>query len=158
MTVTLRQAPTPDTLDPVSRNLLPILRHLLCSLQAPDGVGWQTAYATAAEVWGEARGLAIAFRAQRFLSALLRSRPAPLDCADPLCPDGRLTLTGDECILLALLAHMRDDEPGAARDMLAALTGGRVEAGVVRAGLALCALLEGRRPAQGRAPRLAVVR
>jgi hypothetical protein len=160
MTLTARFKPSPDSLDPVSRSLLPVLRHLLQSLQCSGSDGWQTAYATAAEVWGEGRGLAIAFRSQRFLAALLRSRPGPLRHADALCPDARRTLTDDECILLALLAHMRDDEAAAARDMLAALTGGRIEASVVRTGLELCGLLGGTGAASRgrRKPRLEVVR
>jgi len=151
---------TPDTLDPVSRALLPVLRYLLCSLQQSGHLGWQTAFKVSTEVWGEARGLAIAFRAQTFLSALLNSRSVPLVHANPFCPEDRLTLTEDECVLLALLCHMRDDETRSARDILAALTGGRVEAAVVRTGLHLCAVLDGT-PVDLRkdtTPRLAVVR
>ncbi|MBF9052518.1 hypothetical protein GTA62_21155 [Roseobacter sp. HKCCD9010] len=155
----LRKKPTPDALDPVSRSLLPVLRYFLLGLQDTGHAGWQTAFGTAVEIWGEARGLAIAHRAQLFLSALLNSRPVPLSHSDPFCPEARLSLTDDECVLLALLSHMRDDEAPAARDMLAALTGGRIEAAVVRTGLDLCAVLDGTHGAQrGKgAPRLSVV-
>lgn len=158
MTISARKRPSPQSLDPVSRNLLPILRHFLTGLQEPASTGWQNAYGIAAEVWGEGRGLAVAFRAQKFLAALLRSRSVPLRHADPLCPEDRLTLTDDECLLLALLSHMRDDETAQARDMLAALTCGRVEAAVVRTGLELCGILDGGAAASSRgAPRLTVV-
>lgn len=135
--------PTPETLDPVSQRLLPIVRYFLSGLQDKGSTAWQVGFVASSEVWGEARGLAIAFRTQKFLSALLSSRPVPLRHADPFCPEDRLTLTDDECVLLALLTHMRDDEPKPARDMIAALTGGRVEAAVVRTGLDLCAVLDG---------------
>lgn len=159
MTAPVRERPTPESLDPVSRGLLPVLRHFLSGLQQPGSTGWQTAFAIAVEVWGEGRGLAVAFRAQKFLAALLRSRPVPLRHADPLCPLARMTLTDDECLLLAFLLHMRDDETSRARDVLAALTGGRVEAAVVRTGLELCGVLDGGRAARsGVTPRLAVVR
>lgn len=151
--------PTLDDLDPVSRRLLPVLRHLLSDLQGNVPGAWRLGYATAVEVWGEPRGLVIAHRAQEFLSAVLSSRPVPFRHADPLCPVGRLCLSDDECVLLALLTHMRADEAGSARDMIAALTGGRIEAAVVRTGLALSAVLDsphGRARSRAR-PRLAAV-
>ncbi|MFW5654885.1 MAG: hypothetical protein ACOCYW_04465 [Roseicyclus sp.] len=162
MTGTMPQGPSrsPETLDPVGQRLLPILRHFLRALQEGGSGAWQIGFAAAAEVWGEARGLAIAFRAQKFLAALLKSRPVPLRHADPLCPEARLTITEDEAVLLALLAQMRNDEPRRARDSIAALTGGRVEAAVVRTGLELCAILDGTPGARrGQAARpLSVVR
>ncbi|MEM7721096.1 MAG: hypothetical protein AAF376_01870 [Pseudomonadota bacterium] len=148
MTASRRQKPTLETLDPVSRTLLPVLRYFLCGLQQPGHRGWQTGFLVAAEIWGEARGLAIAHRTQVFLSALLNSRPVPLLHSDPLCPEDRRNLTDDECVLLALLSHMRDDQARPARDMIAALTGGRVEAAIVRSGLDLCSVLDGTHGAQ----------
>jgi len=152
--------PTLDDLDPVSRRLLPVLRHFLSNLQGNVPGAWRLGYATALEVWGEPRGLVIAHRAQDFLSAVLSSRPVPFRHADPLCPVARLCLSDDECVLLALLTHMRADEAGPARDMIAALTGGRIEAAVVRTGLDLSAVLDGPHGlARSRArPRLAAVR
>lgn len=159
MTQPARHRPTPDTLDPVSQRLLPILRYFLSGLQEQGSTNWQNGFSVAAEVWGEARGLAIAYRTQRFVSALLNSRPVPIRAANPLCPEDALRITDDECLLLALLTHMRDDEPRPARDILASLTGGRVEAAVVRTGLDLCAVLDGTHGARrGKgAPVLAVV-
>jgi hypothetical protein len=158
MTVQARQTPGLDTLDATSRRLLPVLRHLLGSVQDNAHAGWQTAYAVSVEVWGEARGLAIAYRAQKFLAALLRSRAAPLGYSDPLCPDARRSLTGDEWCLLALLSHMKADDTPRARDMLATLTRGRVEAMVVRAALELCGALDGRATRSAGGPKLALVR
>jgi len=143
-----RLRPRLEDLLPVEQRLLPVLRHFLCSLQGDAPRAWQLAYGTAAEVWGEARGLAIAHRAQAFLSALLNSRPVPLRHADPLCPEARLQLTEDEHALLALLMHMRADETAPARNWLANLTGGRVEAAVVHTALDLCVVLDGRAPAK----------
>ena len=142
MTAPGQPRPHPDMLDPVSRHLLPVLRYFLSALQSPDGQSWRFAYSAAAEIWGEARGLAVAHRTQNFLSALLKSRPVPLRHADPLCLEARAELTEDECLLMALLTRMRADETAQARDMLAALTGGRIAAAAVRTGLELSAVLD----------------
>lgn len=143
MTQPARHRPTPETLDPVSQRLLPVLRYFLDGLQDQGSTSWQIGFSMSAEIWGEARGLTIAYRVQRFLSALLNSRPVPIRAADPLCLEDTGHITDDECLILALLTHMRDDEPRPARDILASLTGGRVEAAVVRTGLDLCAVLDG---------------
>lgn len=132
-----------DALDPVSRNLLPVLRHFLLVLQGEKPQGWRQAYTIAAEIWGEARGLAIAHRAQAFLSALLQSRPGPIASADPLCLTARQDVTEDEQLVLMLLTYMRLDQTPLAREILASLTGGRIEAACVRTGLTLCAVLDG---------------
>ena len=152
-------APSDADFDPVSQRFLPVLRHILSNLQGDAPLSWRNAFTIAVEVWGEARGLAIAFRAEAFLSALLASRPVHLRVADPLNPEERAHLTEDEISLLALLTYMRADETPAARDRIAALTGGRVEPAVVRTGLDLARLLGGPpgHAVRRKAPRLAIV-
>lgn len=131
------------TLDPVSRNLLPILRHFVEALQTPSSAGWRVAYATAVEIWGEARGLAIAHRMQAFVAAVLQNRPVPLHCNPPPDIDARDTLTEDETLMIALLRHMRADQTASARMTVQALAAGRTPSAVVRAGLVLRDILDG---------------
>ncbi|GAB5446150.1 hypothetical protein [Gymnodinialimonas sp.] len=133
-----------EALDPTSRALVPVLRNFVAAFLAPDSMGWRHAFAAAVGTWGEARGLALAHLCQEFVYALLQSRPVPLAFADPMDLDARATLTLDERTVLALLLAMSRDEPARARarDLIAKLTGGRVEAAVVRTGLALAARLD----------------
>ena len=72
MTLQHRIHPDIESLDVVSQRLPPILRHFLASMQGDSKDGWQVAFATAEEIWGEGHGLAIAHRAATFLTALLR--------------------------------------------------------------------------------------
>lgn len=143
MTTLARRAFHPDQLDPVGRHLLPVLRYFLCALQGDKDNRWRIGYTAAAEVWGESRGLVIAHRAQNFIAALVHSRKERLLHTDPLSFDGCMDLTNDECLLMALLTHIRADEAPQARDILAILTQGHVEAEVVRSALSLCAVLDG---------------
>ena len=146
-----------DTLDRCGCRLLPILRHLLQDLTLGERGAAFRGYATAAELWGEGRGLAIAHRAHRFLDALLRSRGKPLDTTDPLGPAARGALTGDEALLMALIDQMRRDQTRGARNTLAVLAFGRVEAGVVQNGLSLASLLGDMPGPSARRPVLRVV-
>jgi len=134
--------PQATQLDAVNRALLPVIRHFLDALLAPQTMGWRTALATASGTWGEARGLAIANAVQMFLTAVLRNRPVPLRYSDPLDLKDRLRLTSDEVDLLALIASMRSDTTPQSRVIIARLTGGEIRSEVVRTGLSLAALLE----------------
>jgi hypothetical protein len=154
------EGPTLDDLDPVSKALLPVLRHFLSCLQGDVPGAWQQGFLDAVETWGEARGLAIAHRGQAFLAALLRSRKGRLAYCEPCCTGPHHAVSDDELSLLALLRHLREDQPGLARNKMAALTRGRIDAEVVRSGLAFAALLDGPNGhwrARG-APKLAVVK
>lgn len=142
MTMTFTHRSRIESLDPVEQSLLPVFRYFLLSFQDNDGQGWRLAFSVAAETWGEARGLAIAHRAQTFLSALLQNRAVPFQSADPLCLKERAEVTKDEADLLALLSHMRADETGAARNILRNLVGERCHSATVKTGLQLCDILE----------------
>lgn len=151
--------PNTNQLDAVNKALLPVMRHFLNAFLDPQSLGWRPALAAAAGTWGEARGLAIANAVQTFLSAVLNSRPVPLDYNDPLDLDARFLLTSDEVDLLALIATMRVDKTPQARMIVARLTGGHVEAAVVCTGLSLAAMLDpsGGKPAKVKQPVLQVV-
>jgi hypothetical protein len=131
-----------STLDPVNAAMLPIMRHHLTALQGDDPLAWRHAFHVAVERWGEGRGLALAHRAQVFLSALLACRLVPLNIADPLDLDRRVFLTDDEQHLMVLLSAMREDDAPCARDLLSLLSGGRVTAAIVQAGLSFASLME----------------
>ena len=47
-------------LDPFEAGMLPVLRHLLTSLQVPESQAWQHAFQIAAERWGASFGLGVA--------------------------------------------------------------------------------------------------
>lgn len=121
--------------------LLPVLRHHLAALQGANPLSWRLAFSLAEQRWGEGLGLALAHRSQVFLSALLASRSVPLRCVDPLDIDHRHTLTSDEAVLMKALSAMRADDAPLAREMISSLTGGRVTAATVKAGLSLVHLL-----------------
>jgi hypothetical protein len=157
MTLQHRIHPDIESLDVVSQRLLPILRHFLASMQGDSKDGWQVAFATAEEIWGEGHGLAIAHRTATFLSALLEARQLSLDVADPHCVTARLRLTEDEFAILTLLAHARADEPSAARDLIGHLTGGKIDARVIRTVVELTALLGGTPDRRRCNPRLRAV-
>lgn len=129
-------------LDPTCRALLPVLRHILTTLDLPASQAWRLAFSSAVHTWGEARGLALAHRTQNFVIALAGSRSAAFDYSDPLDPIERDQLTGDEKGILALLTGLRREQEHIALDALEALTGGRVEASVLRAGVELAQMLD----------------
>ncbi len=134
--------PNVTTLDPVNAAMLPILRYHLTALQGNDPLAWRHAFSVSVECWGEGRGLALAHRAQVFLSALLACRPVPLDITDPFNLDRRAFLTDDEQLLMHLISAMRKEDAPCARDILSLLSGGHVTAAVVQAGLSLALLME----------------
>ena len=120
--------------------ILPILRRFNDAFIRPEGFAWREAYAVAAMTWGASRGLAIAHAGQDFLSALMLSRSVPLRMADidaPLRPVG-----ADETAMVGLLEAMQADDTPRARDLIALVTAGRVEAAVIRTGLALAQRLD----------------
>jgi len=137
------QSTPPSTTDPATLTVLPVLRHLLAALQGDNPLAWRIAFQIACERWGEGRGLALAHRAEMFLSAVLHSRPVPVAYSDPLCPDARVVFTEDEMKLLAMLAAMRIDDTPTARELMFDLTGGRVTAAAVQSALSLALLLHG---------------
>jgi hypothetical protein len=141
-TVKQDNLPSVDQLDVVNKGLLPVMRHFLNAFLRPDSLGWRTAMAAAVGTWGEARGLAIAYSMQAFLAAVLKGRPVPINYADPLDIVARTRLTADEIDLLALIASMRRDQTASARDIIARVTGGKVDAAIVRTGLQLAGMLD----------------
>ena len=151
--------PLASQLDPVNKALLPVMRHFLNAFLTPESLGWRPALTAAVGTWGEGRGLAIAHSMQTFLSAVLKARPVPVAHNDPLDILSRGYLTSDEVDLLALIASMRTDRTGAARDIIARMTGGKVDAAIVRSGLELSCLLGSAtdRPKQPFRPKLRAI-
>ena len=129
-------------MDPVDAALLPVIRHHLAALQGENPLAWRQAFAIAEQQWGEGRGLALAHRSQVFLSALLSCRNVPIRCIDPLNIDERHTLTEDERLIMNAVSAMRSDDAPQARQLIALLTGGRLTAVIIQAGLSLALLLE----------------
>jgi len=140
--------------------LLSCLRHFLTSLSDPESQAWQTAYLTAAERWGETIGFGAAQAILKVVRATLDIRTAGLIFNDPLEIDARDYVTEDEYMLIAMLHHMRRDNTTKARTAVDALTHGRMDPYVIRAGLSLARRFphgqSGQMPA--RRPLLRVVR
>lgn len=131
-------ATPPDSLD---AGLLAVARHFMVTLAQPANQSWHSALTIATERWGAERGPQIAMALFALLQALERARPAPLRHCDPLCLAQRARITPEEAALLALLRAMARDLTAEARRQVAALTGGRLDPGVIRAGLAVARLL-----------------
>ena len=146
-------------LDPVNQAILPVMRHFLNAFLQPETFGWRPALTVAIGIWGESRGLAIANRMQIFVKAVLRARPLPVTYKDPLDILARGELTSDEVDLLTLIANMRADRTGDARDIISRLTGGKIDTAIVRSGLEFCCLLgkEDIKPKQPFRPKLRTV-
>ena len=149
MEVVETEARRVDALNAVNRALLPVVRHFLDALQNPQRTGWRIALESAVEIWGEARGLAIAHRTQQFLSCLMQCRPVPLTYSDPFDMDQRPYLSDDEADILAVLYAMRHDNTPKAREILKSLTGGPLRSAVVQTGLSLAVLLDTSRETLG---------
>lgn len=130
------------SLCPVSKALLPVIRHFLNALLKPKTMGWRFAQTSAVGTWGEGRGLAIAYCTQQFLSAVLMCRPVPLSFNDPLNLGLREEMKGDEVAMLSLLSAMRADETAQARACVLYLTQGQMRAPVVQSALILAKRLE----------------
>ncbi|WP_261399813.1 hypothetical protein [Leisingera daeponensis] len=123
-------------LDDFEAGLLPLLRHFLAGLRRPGGQGWQHAFHTAAERWGETYGLAVAYALFKIIRALEDVRPERLNSHDALCLETRECLTADEQALLQMIHYMRRDQTPAARQAVADAALGRMDPQVIRAGLA----------------------
>ena len=131
-----------STLCPVSKAVLPIVRHFLNALSQPNSFGWRIAQTIAVGTWGEARGLAIAYDTQKFLTALLLYRKVPLSFNDPLNLELRDQLQNDEVAILNLLIAMQADKTAQARVCVLYLTQGQMRADVVKSALILAKRLE----------------
>ena len=131
-----------STLCPVSKAVLPIVRHFLDALLHPNSFGWRIAQTIAVGTWGEARGLAIAYDTQKFLTALLLYRKVPLSFNDPLNLELRDQLQNDEVAILNLLIAMQADKTAQARVCVLYLTQGQMRADVVKSALILAKRLE----------------
>ena len=139
-------------LDATEQGLLAVVRHFLTSFAQPETQAWIMAYGTATERWGHSDGARLAQGVLAVLQAALRAREGQgLRFGDPLCPGCRGKATPDEAALMTMLHHMRRDETGQARIALADLTQGRMDAGLIRAGLSLAALFPAEGPAQSAA-------
>lgn len=121
-------------LDAFETALLPLLRHLTASLRAPRSQAWHFAYQTAAERWGESFGLSLA-HALAGLAGRIDALTGGITCHDALDPATRQLLTSDEAAFLLMLHHMRRDQTPAARQAVARLARGRMDAGLIRCGL-----------------------
>lgn len=129
----------PATLDPFERDVLPVLRHFLATHRHPATQSWEHGFAIAVNRWGEPRGLALAYDLSHLARAAHAATQGRLRAGDPLCLDARARLTEDEIYLLHMLHHMRRDATPAARLALSALTRGRMDRELIRAGLSFAA-------------------
>ncbi|NRB00991.1 MAG: hypothetical protein HRU32_14460 [Rhodobacteraceae bacterium] len=123
-------------LDEFERGLLTVARHFFTSFETPAMQSWGHAFAVADERWGEALGLAVAYRLQKVIRAVLDARDHSICFHDPMTPASRDFATGDEVNLLFMLHHMRRDETGEARAAVMALCLDMMDPHVIRAGLA----------------------
>ncbi|MFW8633590.1 hypothetical protein [Cribrihabitans pelagius] len=121
-------------LDPFETALLPLLRHFAASLRAPGTQSWQLAYQTAAERWGESFGLPLA-HALAGLAGRADALIGGLTCHGALDLATRQSVTADEAAFLRMLHHMRRDQAPPARQAVAELARGRMDAGLIRCGL-----------------------
>ena len=129
-------------LDPVMRELLPVLRYFYLAFTQPTSNFWRHGYQAAIGTWGEARGLAIAHAGQKFVHDLTGCGLVMPAFIDPLNIEKRDILTSDEARILLLLCYMGADDVARARDIIASLNQGRVDPTLVRHGLALSAHLD----------------
>jgi len=156
----LGQAPVASFgFDPFETRLLAVTRHLVTTSRAPDSQAWHRGFVIAAETWGEAQGLAVAYALWPVVREVLALRGDDFACNDPLDLDTRDLLTADEAQFLAMLHHMRRDETNRARDAVDALTLGRMDPELIRAGLSFSDRFpSGARQRLRGAPALRVVR
>lgn len=146
--------------DAFETGLLAVLRHFLASFAYPEGHGWQLAYGTAAERWGDNIGLPAAHELLGIVRAVLSARPEGLWFQDPLCVNTRDSATADERAFLGMLHHMRRDATPRARTAVEALTEGRMDPDVIRTGLCFARRFPAAtmaRPAPADRPHLRVV-
>jgi hypothetical protein len=143
--------PSPDAvlvetlgLDAFETGLLPVLRHFLTAFARPESQAWQTAFAVAAQRWDATRGPQIAMGLLPVLQALRSARRKDFLFANPLCIECRTKVTGTEAAFLRMLQAMRRDRADLARAAVMDLAEGRMDPGLIQAGLAFAA----RHPAQ----------
>ncbi|NIZ13647.1 hypothetical protein [Phaeobacter sp. HF9A] len=121
--------------DPFETRLIAVMRHFLTTAAAPGSQAWHRGFVVAAETWGETHGLAVAYALWPVVRELLALRGGDVAYKDPLDLDLRDFLSPDEAQFIAMLHHMRRDETPEARDAVEALTRGRMEPALIRAGL-----------------------
>jgi hypothetical protein len=138
--------PAPDAialetlgLDSFETGLLAVLRHLLTAYARPESQAWQTAFELAAQRWGLARGPQVAMGLLPVLQALRGARRADFEFANPLCLTCRHYATETEAAFLRMVQAMRHDRPDLARPAVLALAEGRMDPGLIQAGLAFAA-------------------
>ena len=132
---------TADLADPVDKALLPVLRHSVRAFTCPEAQSWKLAYSTAAERWGEARGLALAHATVQLIASIMGKGVTP-EVNDPLHVEWRDSVTDHEHQILLMLGFMRRQDTANARDAVLQLCNGHVHAQVVRSALALAARLD----------------
>lgn len=126
-------------LDDFETGLLAVLRHFLTAFTRPETQAWQTAFAIAAERWGETRGPQIAASGLALLQVLRRARRRAFEYANPMCLGCREQVTGDEAQLMRMLQAMRRDRTDLARPEVLALTEGTMDPALIRTALGLAA-------------------
>ena len=126
-------------LDPFEIGLLAVLRHFLTAFARPETLAWQSAFALAAERWGEARGPQIAMGLLPVLQALRTARQSDFDFANPLCVTCRAYVTGTESAFMQMVQMMRRDQTKLARAAVHSLTDGTMDPGLIQAALAFAA-------------------
>ncbi len=124
-------------LDEAETGVLAVVRHLLTTLADPATQAWHLAFGIAAERWGQAEGPRIAMAAYALVAAVARARAVPFRHCDPLDTEDRRRATAEEAALARMIRAMRRDLTAEARRHVAALTGGRMDPGVIGAGLTL---------------------
>lgn len=120
--------------DQLEKELLPVVRRLVRTLQTNDASGLSRTYDRAVHQWGDPIGLSIAHLLQRLLSELTKCRGAALECFYPRDRAELQYISQDEYNLLAMLHHMRRDETSCARCFAEELTHGNVGSKAVRTG------------------------
>ncbi|MEX0304226.1 MAG: hypothetical protein AB3N24_17540 [Leisingera sp.] len=144
--------------DDFETGLLPVLRQLLLSFEAPESRAWQQGYSVAAERWGEAIGLPAAHALMKLVRAVLESREGQFNFIDPFDLECRGGVTADEAALLRMLHYMRRDQTPKARDAVADVTCGFMDPHVILAGLGFASRFSaGQEAGRHEAPLLRVV-
>ena len=143
-------------LDPVTRALMPVLRYFHLAIITSASGGWRHGYEAAIGTWSEARGLAIAHAAQKFVYDLARCGLVAPIFKDPLDLVARETISSDEARILLLLHYMQTDDTARAWDLISHMHQGQIDPCFVRHGLALSAKLDANAPVRA-TPRLTLV-
>ncbi|MEM9247837.1 MAG: hypothetical protein AAGB05_03960 [Pseudomonadota bacterium] len=123
--------------DAFEEGLLPIARHFWLAISRKDTVAWHRAYTIAAERYGERIGFPLGHQLAKIMRILKDLRGSGLEILDPLDLAQKSQVTNDEALLVAMIHHMRRDETPSARNAVDALTEGRMDPEIIRAGLHL---------------------